>query len=357
MDQAAAPPPLPSFRDTVGALIVAIFICASLTSCLCGEAMSYSSSTVLFKGLVAFLCLMVTGEVAMYCSWVYLYAVDYFARPEMLAFVPWQMTATPSYAGAIAAIVHGFFAWRVWKVSSTSDRGWRPFVIPGLIIVAASIAFGSVMYLAKLGQNFNTMDQLEGYYPLAYIWFITAAVADLLITATLWYYLTYKAPNLLESTRNMFQRIVLRAAQTNALSLMCQVAIPALMVYGEQTGLYFAVPAFLMGPVYFFSLLVTLNTRNERPNGASIGPTLSATSEGWNFKTARSRTNKSAHGVQISVNQDITVDLEQQSFDDHSASTFHGGVQAGVNRQPFVTFVPHPKQKESENEKHELREM
>ncbi|KAK4050627.1 hypothetical protein OIV83_003353 [Microbotryomycetes sp. JL201] len=292
---------------------------------------------------------MVTGEVSMYCSWVYLYAVDYFARPEMLAFVPWQMRATPPYAGAIAMLVHLFYAWRVYKVSYSSDSGWRVYIVPGLILACAGIAFGSVMYLGKLGQNFVTMDELDGYYPLAYIWFITAALADVFITATLWFYLSVKAPNLLKSTRNMFQRIVLRAVQA--------ITIPALMIYGDKTGLYFAIPAFLMGPVYFFSLLVTLNTRSERANGASFGPTVSAASEGWNFKSGRSRPNKSVQGVQISVNQDITVDLEQQSFDGHSASTYRGGVHGVTNKQPFVTFSPHPRDADDEKHQVELRNM
>ncbi|KAK4054992.1 hypothetical protein OIO90_003333 [Microbotryomycetes sp. JL221] len=349
------------YDNTIGALVVSICICClfygmTLTQVWIYFA-SYPEDRKMFKALVAGLCVMTIGEVSMYCSWVYRYAVDYFAKPEMLAFVPWQMRATPPYAGAIAGVVHIFYAWRVWKVAGGADSGWRVYVIPGLILTCAALAFGCILYLAKLGQEFTYMTELDGYYPIAYMWFITAAVADVLITFTLWYYLSLKAPNILQKTRTTFHTIVVRAVQTNALSLFCQVAIPPLMIYGDKCGLWFAAPAFLLGPVYFFSLLITLNTRNDRSNQSSYGHTASAASDCW--KGTRTRANKSAHGVQISVNQDITVDLEQNgSLDGHSPPPFNaGGLHGVANRQPFPPTAKTYELDEDEKHNVELRNM
>ncbi|KAI5480045.1 hypothetical protein MNV49_002010 [Pseudohyphozyma bogoriensis] len=92
-----------------------------------------------------------------------------------------------------------FFAWRLRKISGD-------YILPG-IITALSVL----------------QCDLDGVFPIGYIWLGGSILGDLLITAGMGYHLLFKTrKSSLANSRMTFKKIVFRTLECNVLALVCQ---------------------------------------------------------------------------------------------------------------------------------------
>ncbi|ORY40565.1 hypothetical protein BCR35DRAFT_356474 [Leucosporidium creatinivorum] len=300
-----------AFNNTIGALVVSSAVSCFFMGIVMSEVVTYvrrfPDDKWVFKLLVGVMTLMVVLETGINTSWTWSWACENFANPAGLGIIPWQMKQLPSQSGSVAFVVQMFYTWRIWRIGS-GFGGRFAWIIPSIIFVLALTGWATVIWVGHLSFTLTTMDELSKIFPVGYLWFASVIVADILITTTLTYYLIFRTPKF-TSTRDAFKQIVFRAVQTNTLSLIFQVQIPPLLLTPTVSGIWFCLPAFLISPIYLYSLVVSLTQRKGMGEGLATGSTPIGNTSDWRPTTAKSSA-RDKLDVHVSRTQNITVDVE-----------------------------------------------
>ncbi|KAJ7185094.1 hypothetical protein GGX14DRAFT_620512 [Mycena pura] len=163
---------------------------------------------------------------------------------------------TPMIGGFLAAIVQCFYCYRLWTLSK--------YTLPICILIIMIIAIAQVVagiygaVIAHIAGTFSVASS-KGL-PAAYMVYVGAAAADILIAVTMTILLTRSRKKAHVKTDFIIRRIINLTVETNLLSSTLAVLVVILLVGVPGTN-YFTAPGIIVGKVYSNSLLLLLNNR------------------------------------------------------------------------------------------------
>ncbi|GAA5848898.1 hypothetical protein JCM9279_004659 [Rhodotorula babjevae] len=257
-----------TFDDTLGPFLIGTMLACFLQGATlyqeimffanCGKTREPWGYIVLVVGIT--LCDVLHSAFAINTIWVW--SVENFGNPSILALSPWSFTAEPVMTGLMALVVHLFYAHRVWVVSEKSKTGTA---IAGVISVLTLVqfAFGAAVtgkIIAYDREFLRFADWLWG----ACVWLGLAAAVDLVICAGYFHYLGVVSKQMAgpfeRSTKSVIQVGILILA-TNGLSAAAAVIATVLFGVFQQTN-YHAIAQLCLSKLLALSLLIALNARN-----------------------------------------------------------------------------------------------
>ncbi|GAA5858022.1 hypothetical protein JCM8547_006667 [Rhodosporidiobolus lusitaniae] len=308
----------PLIDDVLSPLVIACFLsfagCGIVLSLIFQYYSGFShKDRPAFLYLVGAVGILVTFDTACHGAWTYKWSVEGFMNPLLLTEIPWEMVAYCFCTGLGVVICQSFYIWRIWIVSSRRN-------IP-LVAVLTSILLGGFGCEMRLAHFCITNDQLATFtqvQPVVWAWTSLVMVNDILITASMYYYLVYKRnkerSQAAEVSESPLARIVNRCVQTNALSTGLQ-ALIMVLIGAFPNSQNFGILAWLECCVYGGSLVATLNARasshdslgfDSTSHGASTTP-----ARGFGAKSRLNTTTRTGlQSMQVQVDHEVDIAVE-----------------------------------------------
>jgi hypothetical protein len=208
--------------------------------------------------------------------------ISRYGDPIAIDAIPWTIAMTVGCTAVITFMVHGFFAHRIYKFS---HHNWY-IVLPiiSLNFVRLGSAIAAIVVMIRLG-HFSTFKAELGW--LATLGLSVSSGVDIIVTASLWYYLR-KGKTTSPYLNRVIDLLVVYAFETS--SITCAATTIALICWLTMTNLIFMGIYFSVAKLFANSFLVTLNARLRLRAG---GDTLRSLSLPFDSQSKISRTSKS----------------------------------------------------------------
>ncbi|KAM0748251.1 hypothetical protein T439DRAFT_382711 [Meredithblackwellia eburnea MCA 4105] len=296
-----------SLDVTLGALLISTLTSYAFVGVIIAYTTTYYSrflgkDRVLFQVMVGISVLCTLGDCIGHGWWCWYWLVTNYGNPTVMAYIPWPFPVLFVFMGVNTLMVQAFFTWRLWRVSIVGGnrRPWVNKIYIGLIVFLAVYGFAFVLWLVPFVFQNNAIVDLARVFPAGYSWLSTAIFSDIMITAGLMYHLLFKNAESREYSQvTGLGDIINRSIRFNVLSVFVQV-FTILLFKVPNVGFWFLQPDFFLVPVYTFSLLISLNSRQSNQFNEGSRPGASSTQKG--------RSRFPAGEVNITVREDVTVD-------------------------------------------------
>lgn len=242
----------------------------------------------LMRIFIAVLFIADTLHTALCSHFTYFYLVSNFGDLEVAAVATHTFSADPVLTSAIALMAQGFFAWRIWKLTS---QWWVSVVV----MVTAVISF-----LAAIGTSIGVeivrkFAEFQKFQVAVILWLACAALCDIIITSALIATLN-KSRTGFQQTDDIITKLIRLTLQTGLLTAGVATIDLILFVCSTTTAhLLFNLP---LAKLYVNSLMSTLNARamlqdrqrytmNTSSNGGGAGKEAGAGSGVRNTRHSR----------------------------------------------------------------------
>ncbi|ETW75270.1 hypothetical protein HETIRDRAFT_442492 [Heterobasidion irregulare TC 32-1] len=203
------------------------------------------------KIFVFYLFIADTVDTAFTAAILYDYLISHFGELEYLGRATWVFCTDPAMTGIISCSVQLFFAYRVKRL--TGHR-WVAIVISFLACASCCGALGSAIAV----NWWHEFVQFQKFQEVVIIWLVCAAVADVVITCTLVWYLRGKRTGFV-ATDDIIDRITRMTIQTGFLTAVFAVVdVILFLASSSDTHLLFNLP---LSKLYTNSLMSNLNSR------------------------------------------------------------------------------------------------
>ncbi|THV03626.1 hypothetical protein K435DRAFT_962341 [Dendrothele bispora CBS 962.96] len=300
------------FDNTLGALSIGYVVASILFGIMSVQSFRYfqvfAKDPVQLKVLVAGLWILDTLQLFFIGDALYFWMVSNYANPKSLADSTWSFNMGIFTTNSIVLIVEMFFAYRVFTVSKN--------VWLALVIATLSLCYWG-FELATLIRTFQLV-KVELFFEFQWIastGLACAAVADLLIAASLSFYL-HQSRTGIKTTDSVINKLLLYAINTGLLTsvfalidMICFLTMPSNLIHIAFN--------LMIGKLYTNSLLASLNVRtslrSELQNHTSY--TMSS------FQAARQASAPSSKGQSTTVDVARTIDVHTDYVDFESTHT------------------------------------
>ncbi|GAA5907017.1 DUF6534 domain-containing protein [Sporobolomyces salmoneus] len=246
------------FDDSIGAFVVGTAFSTFLLGITSTQAYAYftlfPNDKRLYWWLVVFMCILDWSHSAISMYTIYDWTVVNYGNPAHLVVSPWSFAVDPAMTGIAACICQFFYAYRVYIV------GKRGLLVPVLVCVLALVSLGFAV--GSTAQIF-ILQEFAKFQSFTYgvaIWLAVAALADVIITVSLVYYLQKSKTGLLQ-TNSMLNRLIELIISTNSLTAV--IAVVDAILFGVSSSSWHVSVNLCLIKLYFNSLLVSLNARAD----------------------------------------------------------------------------------------------
>ncbi|GAA5912663.1 hypothetical protein JCM6882_004706 [Rhodosporidiobolus microsporus] len=257
-----APPAFPPMDSSIGAFVVGTILSVFLAGVTCVQALEYyeqfwRKDRRWIVATVSFLLGVDLFHTAITCYTIYLWTVTNYGNLLKLVHSPWSFTWDPFLTGLVALVVQLFYAYRVFVVS---QRKWfLPAAIGVLSFLQFAFATGSTWKIYLLDSEFARFGEFR--YGVA-IWLLSAAVADILITGSLIYYLRKASGGDHQRSSSIVRRICTVSIETNGLTCLFAIA-DAILFVAMPADSWHVIPNLSLVKLYYNGLLASLNCRRD----------------------------------------------------------------------------------------------
>lgn len=265
----SAPAVAVNISGTFGALLIGGIVASIFSGIVTVQTVvyfkNYSHDVAILRVLVAavwFLDFLHTIFVSM-SLWDHLIA--HFGDQARIDFIPWSLATTIALTAALTYLVHGFFIYRIHKLSLNNF-----FIsVPLAILATARLCFASLTT-----NKLITLRSLKRFVQL-YTFSFTSGLAlssalDVLITGFLCYLLR-KNQKKMSSMNHVLDKLILYSFENG--SLTCAAVVVSMICWLERgNNLIFLGLHFVISKFYANSLLATLNTRKGLRPGHRASP-------------------------------------------------------------------------------------
>jgi hypothetical protein len=254
----AGPPAIPPIDLIYGPMLIGVMLNCVLFGIMVMQLFiyyqTYPKDGLWLKLFVAYLAIAETVNTACDMYLVYQPLIQRFAKIEAVEFFPIMLAASPIVTVLISTPVQMFMAWRIVVITQSKKI---PFVIAvfSIVSLAGGIWVGVQVVVFKL---FSKKDSFQFNLP-GVIWFVAAAVADVLITVTLVYSLRQRKTGH-KKTSSLINRIIKLTIQTGLVTTITALLDLFLFTLSPKTAVSF-VWDFSVSKLYTNALLSTLNAR------------------------------------------------------------------------------------------------
>ncbi|KAG6828230.1 hypothetical protein H0H92_008728 [Tricholoma furcatifolium] len=239
--------------------------------------------------------------------------------------IEYVFSSEPFIIVAVSTPIQMFFAWRIWKLTKSI---W----IPLLITLFALVSFGGGCWTGvKITIVKLFAKKPELHYP-ALMWFLSACLADVLITASLVYSLSKRRTGFVV-TDDAISKIIRMTVQTGMLTAVFAVGDVVFFMTLPHTALNFLWDLAL-SKLYSNCLLSTLNARASLNEKTSVGSSVPRISTGPSMRRQIDTFD--------SPNDNRTFELDTtKSFD--PATSYGRDVEFGITVTKVVERMEDPR--------------
>ncbi|PWN42656.1 hypothetical protein IE81DRAFT_117480 [Ceraceosorus guamensis] len=205
----------------------------------------------LMRIFIAVLFVADTLHTALCSHFTYFYLVSNFGDLEVASVATHTFSADPILTSAIAMMAQGFFAWRIWKLTS---HWW----ISAVVGVTAVISFLSSIGTTIGVEIVRKFAEFQKFQVAVILWLACAALCDIIITSALIATLN-KSRTGFQQTDDIITKLIRLTLQTGLLTAGVATIDLILFVCSTTTAhLLFNLP---LAKLYVNSLMSTLNAR------------------------------------------------------------------------------------------------
>ncbi|KAJ3849170.1 hypothetical protein EV368DRAFT_67662 [Lentinula lateritia] len=217
---------------------------------------SFTTDTIWVRLFVAYLFILETANTGIDMAMMYQPLIAEYGTQKAVMNFPTLFLLEPILIVLISTPIQIYFAWRIRKITQTY---WIPGVVVMLALASSAGGFVTGVKIAKL-KLFADKPELHWS---ALLWFLTACVADLLITGTLVWNLAQRKTGF-EITDSVVDKIIRKYASDILMGLLdssiCAIGDVAFFMALPHTGLNFLWDLTL-AKLYTNCLMSTLNAR------------------------------------------------------------------------------------------------
>ncbi|KAF8808497.1 hypothetical protein BYT27DRAFT_7189007 [Phlegmacium glaucopus] len=179
--------------------------------------------------------------------------IQEFGKPNALKFFPTMFAAEPIVIVCISTPIQLFFAWRIWVLT-------RNYVLAAIVVFFSLVSLGGGIWTTVLLIHLKLFALKPKLHWPALMWFISAVIADVLITSVLVYNLSKRKTGF-SGTDDAIEKIIRMTVQTGMLTAFCAIADVIFFLSLPHTALNF-VWDIALAKLYANCLMSTLNARS-----------------------------------------------------------------------------------------------
>ncbi|GAA5874973.1 hypothetical protein JCM16303_004965 [Sporobolomyces ruberrimus] len=336
------------FDDSIGPFVIGTVLACFLSGVTSSQAFQYyqnfeGKDRRLYKYLVLGLFILDLVHTGISISTIWNWCVENYGNVENLVVSPWSFAIDPFLVGAIAFTCQSFYAYRVYIV------GKHKLIIPIVIVALSSLSFGFAIASTQQIFYLKEFARFQTFTWGVSIWLCAAAAADVLITASLVYYLKKSKTGLLQ-TNSILNRLIEMTVSTNGIT--CSVAILDAVLFGSMNNSAHVAPNLILPKLYYNSLLVSLNARialerrliqsnsahGESHGLAELSPVGPFPANARGGKIRFQNFSQPVQGIQVPTHHSIVADGDADS------TTFH---PSETTSSKDLGYYPHEKEDES----------
>ncbi|GAA5952567.1 hypothetical protein JCM3765_002208 [Sporobolomyces pararoseus] len=247
-----------AFDGSIGAFLLGTVFACFLSGLTSSQSFQYyqnfPTDRKLYKYLVGGLWILDLTHTAVSIYTIWDWCVANYGNVEHLLVSPWSFGIDPAMVGLVSFICQSFYAYRVYVV------GKRKIWIPLAIVLLSLVSFGFAIGASVTVFTLKEFSKFQSYtYGIA-IWLALAALADIIITATLVFHLK-KSKTGMANTNSILDKLIELVISTNGATSI--VALVDAIVFGLRPEAYHVIFNLCLPKLYGNSLLVSLNARVE----------------------------------------------------------------------------------------------
>ncbi|GAA5971614.1 hypothetical protein JCM11641_000661 [Rhodosporidiobolus odoratus] len=265
-----------------------------------------------YKLLVVYFVINNTLDTAFDCHWCYQIAVNGFLDQSHLGEWPWQLTSIAFLTGTVVLVCQLFFAWRTFQIS-----GKKSYIVTSIQLLLILGGAACIYWIGAFATHQSSLQAFQEIGPVMDGWVAACLAADILITASLVYFIYYKPRKLYGDVirSSPLMRLVILACETNLMSLLVQAILVALSVYSmRENSLHYLIMAFLEPKAYMACVIITLNARVQHGK-----PDLTLNTDTLNSKPV-------TLGSRFGLNK-LSQSLQRQTHSGSNANSVHVHVE------------------------------
>ncbi|KAJ8080699.1 hypothetical protein PM082_017533 [Marasmius tenuissimus] len=206
------------------------------------------------KILVLLVWLWDTLHLALCTTAVYWYLISNFNNVPALKQLTWSMELQTDCNGIVGLLVQCFFAKRVWSMSQN-------IFLVSIIVFLATIHFALGIVFTVYSFRFSTVDGFAKLIWVTSAGIGSAAAADVLIAASLCYYLS-KSRTGFKRTDSLIHTLIIYSLTTGLMTSLIDVVIIISFATMPQNYVWLAF-FWIVGRCYVNSFLAALNSRES----------------------------------------------------------------------------------------------
>ncbi|KAJ6556444.1 hypothetical protein B0H19DRAFT_1152584 [Mycena capillaripes] len=288
-----------------------------------------------FKALVTACTIMCIADSIGTAFWVYDWGVLGYANPAVLGLTHWSFPVEAMLLGTCSTLVQFFYAWRIYLISVR--KNWIvPCIIRGKsstltspITCLSLLGYSIICWMVSILATHKQVADLSLVSPTVYVWLVGSVGADVIITASMIYYLdlrlrmSYASKSSLNVGRGRFREIISRTVEANVLSLLAQTVSVGLF-NRPQVGFYFVLTDMTLAKIYTFSLLVSLCGRHsDGREHLSGGPQSSRSGEPLPLSDRHNRAaaNRNMLSDRYPPSTQVSINVQHEIVDDQQWKT------------------------------------
>lgn len=217
-----------------------------------------------FLGLAVAMFLLAAASTATLSHFGFDNLVAHYGDALYILKLNWAFPTMMGMIGVSCFLLNIFLSYRIWIASLGT---WR--VVPGVILSLSAAGGGLSLYLAGWYSQQATNLSLTTRPNIIWAWFATDTASEAIATLSLLWLVVIQprrarpaaalGPHL--PAHGILVRIVLRAVETNVLSLVFHILTMSLYGRSSSTSYSYTVPAFCLTNIYAINLFAQLLSR------------------------------------------------------------------------------------------------
>ncbi|KDR66244.1 hypothetical protein GALMADRAFT_1160882 [Galerina marginata CBS 339.88] len=244
-----------------GPMLIGVFCSSILYGVLVVQVynywLTYKKDLRIIRYLILYLFLVETIHTAIAMYMMYQPLIINFGSGLVFRDFPTALPAEPILTILISTPIQVFIAWRIWRIQNS-------FWIPAFVCVLAAVSAAGGIWTGIVVVVIGVFAGTPQAYPAVYLWLVSAATADIMITGSLAVILLRRKTGLPSDA--VISRIVLFTIQTGLLTSISAVVDVVLLLVVPHTTVNFLVDVTL-AKIYAISLISTLNARESLNKG------------------------------------------------------------------------------------------
>ncbi|TFL07050.1 hypothetical protein BDV98DRAFT_578599 [Pterulicium gracile] len=260
MDPSACPP-MPDLTAVAGPYVVGHMLSFGVFGVLCVQMyiyhIAFKTDPSWLKGTVWLLfAIEVTFQaIQFHMAWWSL--GEGWGKLDRIMSFPTPTIAFTTLTGLATAIVHAFYSWRIIALS-------KRYIVPVIIGLLSATQLVMTIYVSVyLATHLDVpaMVALQSVSKFITVWFIFAAVADVVITVAMTTLLVIaRRGSSYQQTNSRVENLIKYTVETGLVT-SCGAIIVLILFQVYKDGVYYYIIYYSLGKIYANTLLATLNSR------------------------------------------------------------------------------------------------